>query len=196
MTTDQRPLASFHEASHVVAAFLQGRSVEFVTARASGRSAGSTETGRVFGDLQTTEDCEIEIVSALAGCEASRSLGLDDRGSDHDERVAGEIALHATSTVEQAIALFDKARARTRRLVATERFQNLAVALAAELAAVPAMSGRRAAELLASWDPAPVATGIRGATLEQFASWHSSPWATAKLARMTPRSHPPSGERC
>ena len=182
MTAHPAVLVAFHESAHVTAAYMLGREVEIVTAHGSPR----TESGRTFADIRSRTDAEDEVVVLLSGSASIEELGIRSVGGGHDERLAGEIAVYATRTVEEAVALFDRARDRMRSLVRSARFQNLTIALAVELAETPAVSGRRAQELLASWDPAPVASGVRGATLAEFASWHSSPWATAKLAAMRP----------
>ena len=93
-------LTAAHEAAHVVAGYLQGRRIDVVTAHGS---SPRTESGRTFSDISSREDAEDEITILLAGSAAIEELGIRSVGGGRDDRLAGELAIHVTSTVEKRL---------------------------------------------------------------------------------------------
>jgi hypothetical protein len=132
-----RELTVAHEAAHVVARYILGtlEHVDLVEVPYSG-NAGAGAAGRVgvkrgIADATRTRDeAEREIVSALAGSAALRELRLDESGGEADEEIAGTIALAFTNwSRAEAMELYDDCLARTERLVASWRFQDLLLRL-------------------------------------------------------------------
>jgi hypothetical protein len=151
-----------------------------------GAAARVTGTGRLDEVIHSERDAECEIAATLAGSAAMRALGLDDAGGEADRETAARIAVWFTGEADAALELHERAEARTEALVATRRFQDLLLDLLPALIAVPAMTGRRAEELLEGWDPEAPMSGVRGMTYEQFAAAHPSPWSARKIAARGP----------
>jgi hypothetical protein len=186
-------LTAAHEAAHAVAGYVLGVAddvdlIQVPTSRHLGGGAGGVVSSKrtLTEIVRNREDAEREIVVTLAGSEAMRELGVDDSGGDSDEVSAARVAVWATTTADEALELLERCRARTKRLVATERFQTLLLELTNYLAdpSHPIVSGGFCARLLRGWDPEAPRSGVRGATLEQFAAMHWSPWAEQNLAMM------------
>jgi hypothetical protein len=134
VTTDARALTAYHEASHAVAAFILGRDLYMVEVPTSGslggKAAGRCTTMATLRDLQDDPiAAEAEAVVCFAGGFAMEALGLTASGTGHDEHKAAEVAVWGAKSADDAIALHDRARRRARRLVDSERFQDLALRL-------------------------------------------------------------------
>jgi hypothetical protein len=111
-------------------------------------------------------------------------VGLDHSGGEADEETAGTIALVFTNWSKSgAVELYEHCVARTERLVASWRFQDLLLQLYEALMAVPAMSGDRAGELLRSWDPQATVSRQWDWTYADLAATYAHPrWVDRRIA--------------
>jgi hypothetical protein len=185
-----RSLTIAHESGHVVARHVLGllHGVDLIEVPYSGRvgadrnAAARVGSSRTIGDVISDRDtAEREIVCLLAGSEAMRELHVDDSGGESDLETAAKIALeHTAWDRDRAVEMFDRCVERTKALVATERFQDLLVRLMVALDAVPAMSGRRAGELLRLWDPDITWTCSPG--YAAYREWMMLPWRTRRAS--------------
>ncbi len=187
-------LTAAHEAAHCVAGYVLGIAddvdlIQVPTSGHVGRGAGgSVSSKRTLEDVaRNRTDAEREIVMTLAGSEAMRELGVDASGGDSDEVSAARVAVWATTTADEAFDLLERCRARTKRLVATERFQTLLIDLTGYLAdpSHPIVSGELCAKLLRSWDPeAPVYRQPDWTYSELAATYRRPRWADRSLGQV------------
>jgi hypothetical protein len=83
------------------------------------------------------------------------------------------------------VELYDRCLARTERLVASWKFQDLLLRLYERLMAVSAMSGARAGELLRLWDPQATVSRQWDWTYADLAATYRHPrWADRRLRHM------------
>jgi hypothetical protein len=136
-----------------------------------GRAAGRTSSP----DPESHADVLASIEVALAGALGCRAIGIDSSGGDSDYRVAATLARRIADSSEEAVEILLRAHDRVEGLVATERFKMLAVALGTYLHEHGSVQGPMLVHLMRRWDHRAI-SGVRGATLQQFASWHPSPW--------------------